>query len=330
MWSGVLVYAENYGRGLKPSVFELLGKASELRNKLGGLVYSVVLTSEGVEVPAEELISYGSDKVLVYRVPKELLPNQLVHMDALVDAVKAVKPKLILISATPWGRGLGPRVAARLKTGITADCLDIYVDEDGDIVQVRPAFTGNVIAYIKTLRNPAIATVRPKVFPTPEPDHGRRGDVLCMELNTFESDVAGVKVLGVAKEKLVRLSEAEVIVSVGKGLRGREDLRLFEELARVLGAQVACSRPLVDMGWMERDRQVGFSGNVVRPRIYIACGISGAPQHLAGMRDSEYVIAVNTDASAPIGRHSDLLVVGDFYEVVPKLLERIKELRGKL
>ncbi len=330
MWSGVLVYAENYGRGLKSSVFELLGKASELRTRLGGLVYSITLASEEVDVHAEELIYYGSDKVLVYRVPKELLPNQLVHRDALVDSVKALKPKLVLISATPWGRSLGPRVAAHLKTGITADCLDIYVDENGDVVQVRPAFTGNVIAHIKTLRTPVIATVRPKVFPMPEPDHGRKGDVLCMKLNIPGNDVAGVRVLGVAREKLVKLSEAEVIISVGKGLRSREDLRLFEELAKALGGQVACSRPLVDVGWMERDRQVGFSGNVVRPRIYIACGISGAPQHLAGMRDSEYVIAVNTDSSAPIGRYSDLLVVGDFYEVIPKLVERIKELKSKL
>ncbi|MEM3948542.1 MAG: electron transfer flavoprotein subunit alpha/FixB family protein, partial [Zestosphaera sp.] len=207
---------------------------------------------------------------------------------------------------------------------------DVYVDEGGDIVQVRPAFTGNIIAHIKTLRNPIIATVRPKVFSMPKPNRGREGEILRRELSTFGSDVSGVKVLGIAREKSARLSEAEVIVSVGKGLRGREDLKLFEELARVLGAQIACSRPLVDAGWMERDRQVGFSGNVVRPRVYIACGISGAPQHLTGMKDSEYIIAINKDPSAPISRHSDLFVIGDIYEIAPKLMKRINELRDKL
>lgn len=236
MLGGVLVYAENYGRGLRPSAYELLGKAGELRSRLGGSVCSVVVTSDGADDLAEELIYYGSEKVLVYRVPEELLPNQLTHRDVLVDAVEFIKPRLLLISATPWGRALGPRIAARLKTGITADCLDVYVDENGDIVQVRPAFTGNIIAHIKTLRSPVIATVRPKVFPVPEPDYGRRGEVLFRELSVIEGVDYGVRVLGVAREKSVRLSEAEVIISVGRGLKSREDLKLFEELAEVLGA----------------------------------------------------------------------------------------------
>lgn len=325
-WKGVLVYAENYSGKVHESSYELLGKARELVSKLGGKVYAVLLSSNENDF-AKDLIAYGADEVHIYMVDNALLPNQLVHRDAIVSLIKEIKPRLVLFPATPWGRSLGPRIAARLRVGITADCLDIYIDDQGEIIQVRPAFTGNLIAHIKTLSYPVIATIRPKVFPTPKPDYSRNGKVYRRYINSLSSDVDKVKVIGKPKVKQIRLADADIIVSIGKGVKSREDIKIFEDFARELGGILASSRPLVDMGWMDRDRQVGFSGNIVRPKIYIALGISGAPQHIAGMKDSEVVISINIDPSAPIAKYSDLFVVGDIYEIVPKLLDEIRKIR---
>ena len=329
-WRGILIYVENYSGKVNSSAFELLGKANELKIRIGGEVSAITLAREDVDAVVQQLISYGADRVVVYKVSSdEELANQLIHRDAIVDTVNMFKPKLVLISATPWGRSLGPRVAAKLGTGITADCLDIYVDEQGDIVQVRPAFTGNIIAHIKTLTNPVITTIRPKVLPIPRPDPSKRGEVVVKnieELN-LSNDARNIKVLGVAKVKEVKLPDVQIIVSVGRGLRSREDIEIFKEFAKMLGGELGCSKPLVDMGWCEKDRQVGFSGNIVRPRIYIACGISGAPQHIAGMKDSEYVIAINIDETAPISKYSDLLIVGNMYEIVEKAIKKISEVK---
>jgi len=326
----ILIYAENYSGNIHRASYELLGKARELISKIGGEVYAtIVTTKEDAEKHAKDLIAYGADKVVEYIADKSLLPNQQVHKEALLDAINFVQPKLVLIPATPWGRSLGPRVAAAIKTGITADCLDIYIDENGEIIQVRPAFTGNIIAHIKTLTLPVMATIRPGVFPPPKPNYERRGDVIVREMKLSPNVTETLKVLGVVRTKTVRLSDADVIVSVGKGLRSKEDVKLFEELAKELGGVLGCSKPLVDMGWLERDRQVGFSGNTVRPKLYIALGISGAPQHIAGMKDSQYVIAVNLDPSAPIAKYSDVFIIGDMYEFAKRLLSIIKDQKMK-
>ena len=322
-WQGILVYAENYSGSINRASFELLGKARELIPKVGGDVYAAVVTNkESVERHSKELVAFGADKVIVYTVEEMLLPNPVVHRAALINAISYAKPKLVLVPATPWGRSIAPRVAAAIGTGITADCLDVYIDENGDVVQVRPAFTGNIIAHIKTLTNPVMATVRPGVFPLPQPRYDRKGEVIVRDVGVPNAD--RVKVLGVSKRKAVKLSEAEVIVAIGRGVKSKEDVKLFEELAKALKAQLACSRPLVDMGWMERDRQVGFSGSIVKPKLYIALGISGAPQHIAGMKDSKYIIAVNIDQSAPIVKYSDLVVIGDIYDIAKKLLHALK------
>jgi len=325
---GVLVYAENYSGRVHQASFELLWKASQLKEKLAGSVLALLPATGSWSDVARDLVACGADKVLVYEVNGvELLANQLLHVHALAEAVEEYKPRLVLVPATPWGRSVAPRLAARLRSGATADCLDVYVDESGDIVQVRPAFTGNIIVHVKTSTQPAIATIRPGVFPRPKPDYNRVGEVLVRRVKYAEipREVFRVKVKGVVKQKEVRLSDARVIVAVGRGLKRREDLALFEELARELGGVLACSRPLVDAGWVDRDRQVGFSGNVVRPRVYIACGISGAPQHVAGMKDSEFVIAINIDESAPMSKYSDVFVVGDMYRLVPLLIAKIRE-----
>jgi len=323
----VLVYVENISGRPNAASFELLTKAREIADAFGGKVYSVMLSAE--EDPskeAREVIARGSDVVLVYRVSRELLPNYLLHAQALTSAIHRTRPALVLVSATPWGRSLAPRVAARLGIGLTADCLDVFVDEEGEIVQVRPAFTGNIIAHIKTSSSPVMTTVRPGVFPRPKPNYERRGEVVLVDEPLAPPE--GLEVLGLSRERSVRLSEASVIVAVGRGLKRREDVTLFEELAKILGGEVAVSKPLVDSGWFEKERQVGFSGNIVRPKVYFAFGISGAPQHIAGMRDSELVISVNVDPSAPIAKYSDIFVVGDMYEIAQKLVDRLKAFKS--
>ena len=325
---GVLVYAE-YIEGMPhPVTYELIGKGRELTSKLGGSVKAVIIGS-GASGHAEELIHYGADEVYVYECGEGVALNTLLHKELLVGLIREIKPKLVLFGATPWGRSLAPRVAAALRTGLTADCLDVYVTDDGSIVQVRPAFTGNIIAHIKTVTTPAMTTVRYKVFKPPKKDPSRNGEVIIREVPT-EGTIhhKKIEILGKVREKEVNIADADVIVAGGKGLKRREDLKLLEELAEVLGGVLAVSRPLVDAGWASKDRQVGFSGNVVKPRVYIACGISGSPQHLAGMKDSKVIIAVNIDPSASIAKYSDLFVVGDLYEVVPRLIGEIKRVRG--
>ncbi|MCD6357207.1 MAG: electron transfer flavoprotein subunit alpha/FixB family protein [Thermoproteales archaeon] len=323
----VLVYVENINSRLNTSSFELLTKAREVADAFSGRVYSVLLSAgDDPFREAREVIARGSDVAIVYRVERELLPNYLLHAEALTSAIRRTRPALVLVSATPWGRSLAPRVAARLGVGLTADCLDVYVDESGEIVQVRPAFTGNIIAHIKTSSSPVMATIRPGVFSPPKPDYSRSGEVILADEPLTPPE--GLEVVGLSRERSVRLSEASVIVAVGRGLRRREDVALFEELAKILGGEVAVSKPLVDSGWFEKERQVGFSGNIVRPRVYLAFGISGAPQHIAGMRDSEFVISVNIDPSAPMARHSDIFVVGDMYEIAQKLVNRLKAFKS--
>lgn len=325
----VLVYSEYIDGEVHPVTYELIGKGRELASRLGGFVKSVII-GYGASKYANDLIQYGSDEVYVYEYLNDAPPNIILHKELVVELVKEVKPRLVLFGATAWGRSLAPRVAAALGTGLTADCLDIYISEDGEVIQVRPAFTGNVIAHIKTVTTPAIATVRYKVFKPLTRDPSRKGVIHLREVPTSKdlSSYGGFEIVGKVRDKEVNISDAEVIVAGGKGLKKKEDLKLLEELAELLGGVVAVSRPLVDAGWVPKDRQVGFSGNVVKPKVYIACGISGSPQHLAGMKDSKVIIAINIDPSAPIGKYSDLFVVGDLYEVIPKIVEELRRIKG--
>ncbi len=325
MSSGVLVYAETADSKIHPVSFELLGKAREIAEKLGLEVWSVIIGSD-VKQYARELIYYGADKVYVY--DDELLKdfNVLTYKDVLVRLVKETNPEIFLIGATPLGRSLAPRVAAALDTGLTADCTDLQVDEEGNLIQIRPAFTGNILAHIKTASKPIMSTIRYKVMPIPKRDEGRKGEIVIKE--PPEKIDVRIKSLGRISKRTVNIADAEIIVSGGRGLKSKEDLKMLEELAKLLGGVLGVSRPLVDDGWIAKDHQVGFSGNTVKPKLYIACGISGSPQHLAGMRDSQIIVAINIDPSAPIFRHADYGVVGDLYEVVPKLISMIKKIKG--
>ncbi|MEM3134893.1 MAG: electron transfer flavoprotein subunit alpha/FixB family protein, partial [Candidatus Bathyarchaeia archaeon] len=218
------------------------------------------------------------------------------------------------------------RIAAALRTGLTADCVDLDLDDEGNLVQIRPAFSGNIMAQIRTRTRPQMATVRYRMMKPLSRNPNRTGEIVRMETEFLEN--SGIEILDRVSASGVNLSEADIIVAAGRGLKSPEDLKLIEEVANLLGGVVGASRPLVDAGWIGREHQVGFSGNTVKPKVYIAFGISGSPQHLFGMRDSDIIIAVNKDPSAPIINFSDYYVIGDLYEIIPPLIRELKRARG--
>jgi electron transfer flavoprotein alpha subunit len=315
-----MVFAEQREGRIHPVSYELLGKGKEIADKLGVEVSSVLLGYQ-MEEEAKELIYYGADKVFFYDYPAFKDFDLLNYKHNIVRLVREVKPEIFLFGATRLGRSLGPRVAVALDTGLTADCTGLDLDEDGNLIQIRPAFTGNILAHIKTRTRPQMSTVRYKVMPKRARDAGRRGEIIKKDAEFVPSRLTIKK-----KEKLggVNISEADAIVSGGRGLKKAEDFSILAALAELLGGVVGSSRPLVDDGWIGKEHQVGFSGNTVKPKLYVACGISGSPQHLAGMRDSDVIVAINSDPSAPIFKLADYGIVGDLYEIVPRLTDEIK------
>jgi electron transfer flavoprotein alpha subunit len=324
---GVLVFAEQEKGEVHRVTYELLGKGRELADKTKRSLGSVLLGCE-LSDKAKELIYHGADKVFLYDHPSLKEFDVIRYKQNIVNLVNEVKPEIFLIGATRIGRTLAPRIAASLKTGLTADCIDLGLDEEGNLIQIRPAFSGNIMANIKTRTKPQMATVRYKVMKMKDRDTGRKGKIIRMEVEVIED--TGMKILGKVKAGEANISEAEVIVAAGRGLRSPEDFRLLEEVATLLGGVVGSSRPLVDAGWIGKDHQVGFSGNTVKPKVYMAFGISGAPQHLFGMRYSDIIIAVNRDPSAPILNVSDYCIIGDLYEILPMLIRELKMARESM
>ncbi len=317
----ILVFAEQADGRVHPVTFELLGKGRELADKSAAEL-SCVLLGHQMDEEAKELIYYGADKVFLYDHSSLRDFDVVRYKENIVNLVKEEKPAIFLVGATHIGRSLGPRIAAALKTGLTADCIELYLDDEGNLVQVRPAFSGNIMARIKTKTRPQMSTVRYKVMEKKGRNPHRHGEIIKKEVKVTEN--TGMRIIEKIKSKEVDITEAEVIVSCGRGLRQPEDFKLLEELAGLLGAVVGSSRPLVDEGWINKEHQVGFSGNTVKPRLYIACGISGAPQHLFGMRDTDIIIAINKDSSAQIFTVADYGIVGDLYEILPALIREIK------
>jgi len=319
-YKGLMVFAEQREDKIHPVSYQLLGKGTEIADKLGVELSSVLLGNQ-MEEAAKELIYYGADKVFLYDHPVLREFDLLNYKYNLVKLIREVKPEIFLLGATRLGRSLGPRVAVALGTGLTADCIGLDTDEDGNLIQIRPAFTGNILAQIKTVTRPQMSTVRYKVMQKKTRDPDRRGEIIKRDTDLVPSLLTIKK-----QERLseVNITEADVIVSGGRGLKKAEDFSILAELAELLGGVVGSSRPLVDDGWIVREHQVGFSGNTVKPKLYVACGISGSPQHLAGMRGSDVIVAINTDPSAPIFRVADYGIVGDLYEVVPKLTNEIR------
>ncbi|HUV34694.1 MAG TPA: electron transfer flavoprotein subunit alpha [Candidatus Desulfaltia sp.] len=328
-YKGVMVLAEQRDSRVHPVSYELLGKAQELAAQLNEPVYAIIVGS-GVEEGAHELVKRGADKVFVYDDPALKVTRDDPYTGLLARCCREEKPSIFLIGATSIGRSLGPRVAARLETGLTADCTSLDIDpETGLLMQTRPAYGGNIMATIVTPNGrPQMATVRYKMFPEAKPVEAPKGVVVNKAVN-MKSVRDRIKVLGFeeAKEEL-SITEADIVVSGGLGMGEPKGFELMRQLADALGGAVGASRPTVDEGWIDYRHQVGLSGRTVRPQVYVACGISGAVQHQAGMKTSDVIIAVNKDREAPIFKISSLGVVGDLYEVIPRLIEKIKEHNG--
>jgi electron transfer flavoprotein alpha subunit len=332
-YRGVWVFVE-HTQG-QPAVvsWELLGSGAELAKTLGVELCSVVI-GDKVENLCHESIFYGASKVYLIDDPVFHYYRTEPYYKAICYLVDKYKPEIILIGATGLGRDLAGAVATKLNTGLTADCTGLAIDDRGFLLQTRPAFGGNIMATILTERTrPQMATVRPHVMPLPQRDMSRKGEIIRESIPMKEEDIA-TKVLEVVEDvregaECIDLAAAEVIVSGGRGLRAKENFGLLQQLADELNGVVGCSRAAVEAGWMPAERQVGQTGKTVRPKIYIACGISGAIQHLVGMQGSDVIIAINQDRHAPIFEVANYGIVGDVFQVVPAIINRIRELRNK-
>lgn len=327
-YKGVWVFAEQRDGELQKVALELLGKGRELADKLNVELTAVLLGSD-IDGIAKELTEYGADKVLYADSP--LLKHYTTdgYTKVIADLVNDRKPEVVLIGATFIGRDLGPRLAARLITGLTADCTGLDIDKDtNNLMMTRPAFGGNLMATIVCGdHRPQMSTVRPGVFEKIEKGSVKAGTVEKIKADISKEDIK-VQVQDVVKlaKDAVDIGEAKVIVSGGRGLGSKEGFKVLKELADLLEGSLGGSRAAVDNGWIDKAYQVGQTGKTVRPTLYIACGISGALQHLAGMQDSGYILAINKDEDAAIMKVADLAIVGDYTKVVPELVEQIKAL----
>lgn len=314
-YKGLMVFAEQREGKIHPVSYELLGKGTEIAQQLGIDVSAVLLGSNmGDEV--NELFYYGAQKVYYFDHPVLRDFDLLNYKHNIARLVNEVKPETLLVGATHLGRSLAPRIAAAINTGLTADCTALEAGEEGNLIQIRPAFSGNIFAHIRTTTRPQMATVRYKVMQKLPRNTGKSGQLIKKDAEIVDSVLKIVDKQGTGG---VNIAEADVVVCGGRGVKTAVDFALLQDLADALGGVVGCTRPVVDDGWMGKEHQVGFSGNTVKPKLYVAVGVSGSPQHLAGMRDSDVILAINADPSAPIFKLADYGIVGDLYEVVPKL-----------
>ena len=342
-YKGVFIYAQQVDNKLSNIAFELLGKARELAADLDEKKVTAVLIGSGVAGLADELAKYGADRVIVVDDPvlKEYRTEPYTH--ALSSVINEFKPEIMLVGATAIGRDLGPRTSARVKTGLTADCTKLDIGDfpltpipgqeqkHKQLLMTRPAFGGNTIATIACPNHrPQMATVRPGVMQKIAPIEGAKAEVVNYNPG-FEENNCYVEILKVVKEvsSVADIADAKILVSGGRGVGSKENFKLLEDLAEVLGATVSCSRAVVDSGWMPKEMQVGQTGKTVRPKVYFAIGISGAIQHVAGMEESDFIVAINKDENAPIFDVADLGIVGDLNKVVPLLTEKLKAEKAK-
>lgn len=326
-YKNLWVFIETEEGKAKSVGFELLTPGRELADKQNEKLVAVVI-GQNVEGVAKEAIAYGADEVLLVEGEEYYNYNTDTFAYALEELVKKYKPSTVLIGATNNGRDIGPRVACRLKTGLTADCTNLGIDEEsGNMAWTRPAFGGNLMATILCPNSrPQMGTVRPGVFKKSAKDEAKTGEIIREDIH-LEADKVKTKLLERIKEvsESVNLEEAEIIVSGGRGVGSAENFSYIRDLAEVLGGTVGASRAAVDAGWIPHAHQVGQTGKTVAPKIYIACGISGAIQHLAGMSGSDTIIAINKDEDASIFEVADYGIVGDLFEVIPAFIEEIKK-----
>ena len=330
-YKGVFVFAQQVDNKLAGVAYELLGKAQDLAKDLGCDVSAVLLGSK-VEDLCDKLAKNGADRVILVDDPALETYMTEPYAYALSEVVKKYKPEILLYGATAIGRDLAPRVSARIHTGLTADCTGLDIEaETKNLLMTRPAFGGNIMATIVCAEfRPQMATVRPGVMPRRE----KEGPVQVVVEKFALPDIAShvnVEILDIVKKVSGKMDiqDAKILISGGRGMGGPENFPILEELATVLGGTISSSRAAVDAGWVEKDRQVGQTGKTVRPNLYMACGISGAIQHLAGMEESEIIVAINKDPGEPIFEVADYGVVGDALKIVPLLTEAVKRVIGK-
>lgn len=325
-WNGIMVFAEVTGGKMHPVSIELLGKAQELKGNTNHAI-TAVLIGDKVRAHAQELRHFGAENILVYEDSELSYFRADAFADQMADAIRYIKPSVVLVGATALGRSLAPRLATRFHTGLTADCTKLEMRENSDLVQIRPAFGGNIMAQIITTNTrPQFATVRYKVMNAPVRSTEPKGTII--ERKTAKITSPSRFVSQTPVQKSANISDAEIIVAAGRAIRKESDLNMIRELASLLGGEWATSRPLVEKGWNTNLRQIGLSGRTVKPRLLIACGISGAIQFTASMKDSDHIIAINSDPEAPIFASAHVGIVGDIYEIIPELIRKIKEARG--
>ena len=328
-YKGVWVFIEQRDGHIANVALELLSEGRKLADELDTHVAGVLL-GEGVEALTKECFAYGADKVYLVDGPvfKDYRTDS--YTDAITDLINQYKPEILLFGATNNGRDFAARIAVRINTGLTADCTELAIDPETKLLmQTRPAFGGNIMATILCPnRRPQMSTVRPKVMKKAEPNYDRTGEIIRYESTLKEDDIS-TKILEIVEHatKTINLAEADIIVSGGRGIGGPENYYLIENLAEALNGAAGASRAAVDAGWVPHYRQVGQTGKTVAPKLYVACGISGAIQHLAGMQTSDCIVAINQDPDAPIFKVATFGIVGDLHKVVPVLTKKVNELK---
>ena len=323
-WRGIAVIAEVEDGAIHPVTFELLGKAKELAAKVDFPVYALLIGA-GVTPLAPLLAEYGADEVYVYDQAEFRYFRIEPYTAAAEDFIRKLQPSAILVGGTPAGRSLAPRLAARFRTGLTADCTFLDMSENSDLDQIRPAYGGNIMAHINTPRHrPQFATVRYKIFSIPPRVPAPDAKIVSVKLPS-EKLVSGIEILKAEpKEQLRGIEDAEVIVAAGRGVKKVDDLAMLQELADLLDGKLAGTRALVEAGWLDARCQIGLSGRTVKPKLIITCGVSGAIQFVAGMNGSEKIIAINSDPEAPIFNVAHIGICGDLYKIIPDLISKIK------
>lgn len=326
-WRGITVYVEHSNGKIHPVTYELIGKAKELAGKINHPVYCVFV-GNNIKDKCEPLLTYGIDEVFVYD-DEELDKFRIEPYAAAVESyISNIKPTIMLFGGTTIGRSLAPRLAARFRTGLTADCTILDIQENTDLDQIRPAFGGNIMAHINTPNHrPQFATVRYKIFSVPEKVEKPSGKITICEIEKDKLK-SNIKVLETkVKNKVVGIEDAQVVVVVSRAFKKAEDIKMAKKLADLLGGQLAGTRPTIESGWIDARKQIGLSGRTVKPKLIITCGVSGAVQFVAGMKGSDYIISINQDENAPIFDVAHLALIGDIYEIIPMLIEKIENIK---
>lgn len=324
-YQGITIYIEQKNNVAHPVSWELIGKAKELAKVTNEPIYAVVIGDDVIKI-ANEALSYGVDKVFVYENEAYKDFDVQTYTNVLDSFYKEHLVNIILFGSTPHGRSFAPRIAARLKTGITADCTMLEMTKDGDLLQIRPAFGGNIMAKINTLNNrPQLATVRHKMFDLP-PKVEPFGEIVRGDTKNIPLTDSIKIIKTIEKPKVKDISEAEVIVAVGRAFKKAADLELIKPLVEKLNAEVGCTRPLVENGWFDARSQIGLSGRTVKPKLIINLGISGAVQYIEGMKDADLIISINEDKNNKLFDISHYSIVGDVFEILPKLNDLISEI----